>query len=31
MKRNGKNKTKNKMKKIEKDKLNSENKQESKE
>ena len=30
MKRNGKNKTKNKMKKIEKDKLNSENKQESK-
>ena len=31
MKRNGKNKTKNKMKKIDKDKLNSENKQESKE
>ena len=30
MKRNGKNKTKNKMKKIDKDKLNSENKQESK-
>ena len=31
MKRNGKNKTKNKMKKIEKDKLNSEDKQENKE
>ena len=31
MKRNGKNKTKTKMKKIEKDKLNSEDKQESKE
>ena len=31
MKRNGKNNTKTKMKKIEKDKLNSEDKQESKE